>query len=113
MKKETKTESKLTAKAEKQMKELMKKFNFKEKIVPGGYYYSVCVPTKDKNRTFLLTLGVNSMDGYAMFAATGKGILDEDDNQTLRLATLKTDIFEHDPDLVEMYIQDLAKILSV
>lgn len=106
-------ESKLTAKAEKKMKELMKKFNFKEKIITGGYYYSVHIPTMDKKREFLLTLGVNEIEGYAMFALTGSGITPQDESQTLRLATLKTDIFEHDPDLVEMYIQDLAKVVGV
>ncbi len=113
MKKETKVESKLSAKAEKQMKDLMKKFNFREKVVPGGYYYSVHIPTMDKQREFLLTLGVNTLDGYAMFAVTGKGIVDQDDCQTLRLANLKLEIFEKDIDLVEMYINDLAKILSL
>lgn len=113
MKKEKKVESKLSAKAEKQMKELMKKFNFKEKIIPGGYYYLVHIPTMDKTREFLLTLGVNTLDGYAMFAVTGKGIAEQDDCQTLRLANLKLEIFEKDIDLVDMYIQDLAKIFSL
>lgn len=103
----------MTKEQEKSLKEMMKKFNFKENVVPGGYLYSVYIPAMDKKRETLFTIGVNTIEGYAMFAITGKGITEKEDTQTIRMATVTLDIFEKDKDLVEMYIQDVAKVFGV
>lgn len=113
-KKETKTEQKtnLSKKGRENLESLMKRLNFKRRDVPRGMLFTVYIPTPTGRET-LLSLGVNEEDGYVVFSITGKGLTKDIDPQTIRLATLKTSIFEENIELIEDYISKLNDALKI